>query len=153
MKTQDLAAEEAKLARIKEVPPKMKELNLSTDSVTSVKGSVESVEDEETIKEKPEPDADAEDDDLETEFLEDEDMEDYTESSASVSELSANAPIRNKKVPFTLIRKILTIIAKPKNKVGASDAATSQDKSEGESSSKGSLSKSKKKRKAKVDPM
>ena len=38
---------------------------------------------------------------------EDELQEDWTESSISVSEKSANAPIRNKKIPFRMIRKIL----------------------------------------------
>ena len=38
---------------------------------------------------------------------EDELHEDWTESSISVSEKSDNAPIRNKKIPFRMIRKIL----------------------------------------------
>ena len=44
---------------------------------------------------------------IDTEFLEEDLQDDWTESSVSVSEKSANAPIRNKKVPFGLIRKIL----------------------------------------------
>ncbi len=105
----------------------MSSLRTSKDPVQAQKESMESQvsHEENTIKEKLE---DEEDDDIETEFLED-DLDDYTESSASVSEKSANAPIRNKKMPFTLVRKILTMIVKPKNKVGASASPVSNETS------------------------
>ena len=97
------------------------------DSVNSVRGS----SDEDTIKENMTEKQDEldlhndlapsassngvdkfhakseEPEDIETEFLEEDLQDDWTESSVSVSEKSANAPIRNKKVPFGLIRKFL----------------------------------------------
>ena len=64
--------------------------------------------------------------DIETEFLEEDLQDDWTESSASVSEKSANAPIRNKKVPFGVIRKILKKLTTPKNRVGDHDDSVFQ---------------------------
>lgn len=136
---------------------------LKLAEVPSVKGSMESqvsVEDT-TIKENmTEKDAKTKDneeseeeEDIDTEFLED-DFDDLTESSASVSEKSANAPIRNKKVPFTLIRKILNLVVKP-NKVGVEknpSEASSHGSSAGNGSSKQSRLKGPK-RSTKVEPV
>ena len=102
-------------------------LKNNQDSVTSVGGS----DDEDTIKENMTEKQDKldfhndlapgagtngvakshaeseEPENSDAEFLEEDLQDDWTESSASVSEKSANASIRNKKVPFGLIRKIL----------------------------------------------
>ena len=76
---------------------KQEELDLHNDPAPGV--STNGVDKSQAKSEEPE--------DKEAEFLEEDLHDDWTESSASVSEKSANAPIRNKKTPFGLIRKIL----------------------------------------------
>jgi len=97
--------------------------------------------------------------DIETEFLEEDLQDDWTESSASVSEKSANAPIRNKKVPFGVIRKILKKLTTPKNRVGDHNDSVfqkrdridrSNDNSQASEKSTGSGTTSQKNRKQKV---
>ena len=162
MKNQDLEQENAKsnLLQTKE--------SEKNDSVTSIKGSVEShSDDEDTIKEnmsqqqaKTEVADDVEETiDLEQEVPNQEEQEEgeeadpfdeeYTDSSISVSEPSANAPIRNKKMPFTVIKRLLGFVNSVKaNKVGVGGGGSVEEASEGSSKS------SKKKGKSsKVQPL
>ena len=158
MKNQDLEMQDSKLLKLKE--------SEKNDSVTSIKGSVEShSDDENTIKEnmsqqqsiKPEKVTTATDDVEETIDLEqvpnqeeeemvpfDDDMEEYTDSSISVSEPSVNAPIRNKKMPFTVIKRLLGFVNSVKaNKVGVggSDGEVSEGSSKSSRSKGGKSSK------------
>ena len=92
-------------------------------------------------------------------------LDDFTDSSISVSQPSANAPIRNKKVPFTLVKKLVTWIAKSNSKVdptaagggigkgnnnGNSSRSNSKDKA---SSSQGSEKSLSLKKRTKVQPI
>ena len=161
MKNQDLEQENSKKPDLLQLKESEK-----NDSVTSIKGSVEShSDDENTIKEnmsqqqsikpdKPEDDVE-ETIDLEQVPNREEDMDelmddldDYTDSSVSVSEPSANAPIRNKKMPFTVIKRLLGFVNSVKgNKVGV--GGSQEEVSEG--SSKGSKKKGGKS--SKVQPL
>ena len=148
MKNQDLEQENSKKPELLQLKESEK-----NDSVTSIKGSVEShSDDENTIKEnmsqqqsikpdKPEDDVEETIDLEQVPNQEEEDMDpfddlmdDYTDSSVSVSEPSANAPIRNKKMPFTVIKRLLGFVNSVKaNKVGV--GGSEEEVSEGSSKS------------------
>merc|ERR1719242_1504085 len=81
------------------------------DEVNSPKPEAEDPGDVEAIEDSVTPEEEL--DDL---------LDDFTDSSISTSQPSANAPIRNKKVPFTLVKKLVTWIAKSNSKVDPSAA-------------------------------
>ena len=143
--------------------------NLKTSNENSLKGDPVPIASN-VVEVKPTNDAIKEansspqNDDAEAAPTEEDDLEDlfddFTDSSISTSQPSANAPIRNKRAPFKLVKKLVSWINKPSGKVspesgsrpqsGNESRNNSKDKSQGSKGSEKSLSL---KKHSKVEPL